>query len=86
MENTLVIRPWQFLLMNKAYVDKVNAGMKVIVSGRHTTYRVEKEKDPYKMTGEELDEIIEQGMQEYREGKTISFSSSEEMHAWLDSL
>ncbi len=86
MENTIIIRPWQFLLMYKTYVDKVNAGINVIVSGRNTTYKVEKTKDPYKMTKEEFFAKIDRAEQQYREGKYTTCRTPEETKAWLDSL
>jgi hypothetical protein len=86
MEDALVITPWQFFSRFWGYLDKIDSGINVLINGRRRTYKVERAKDPYKMTKKEYFAMLDESMQQYRDGKYTSFNSHEEMKAWLNSL
>ncbi len=91
----LVVSSREFRDNQRSYLDKVDEGIKVLIQrGRDKTYELRaakkrktvKKEDPYLIPYDEFVAKINRGMQQYKDGKAIGFNSSEEMHAWLDSL
>jgi hypothetical protein len=86
MEDALIVSPWQFISRIGTYRGKINAGIKVLISGRRHSYQIEKAKDPYRMTKEEFFAKIDRAEQQYKEGKFTRVRTPEEHRAFLDSL
>ena len=85
----LVVSSREFRDNQKAYFDKIDEGVKVLIQrGKNKTYELlrVREKDDSLMTKEQFFAMIEEAEQQYKEGKYTRISTPEEMRAFLDSL
>lgn len=82
--NTMTVRDFRSNL--SASLNRVDAGERILVRRGYKLYTViPVEEDELTITPE-LQAKIDKARQEYREGKTISIRSHEELDAFFDSL
>ncbi|MDR1402645.1 MAG: type II toxin-antitoxin system Phd/YefM family antitoxin [Tannerellaceae bacterium] len=69
------------------YFDRADNGEEVIIKRRgRTSYMLIPVYDSDFVMTPELEKRLEEGRKQYREGKTVSCKTNEELHSFLDSL
>lgn len=87
MGQVIEISSREFREKQKAYFELADKGAQIILKrGRKQAYILTPVYDSDFVITPELEERLEEGRRQYREGKTISFKTKEELHSFLDSL
>jgi len=84
----LVVSSREFRDRQKSYLDKVDAGMEILIQrGRAKSYKVTAvSEDDTLMSKEEFFAKIDRSLQEYEEGKFTRVKGKEELKKFLSSL
>jgi PHD/YefM family antitoxin component YafN of YafNO toxin-antitoxin module len=84
----LIVSTGEFRGKQKSYLDKVDNGTELIIQrSKNRSYKiVPVEEDDSLMTKEEFFAKIDRALEEYKEGKAISFATNEELFAFLENL
>jgi hypothetical protein len=87
MGQVIEISSREFREKQKTYFELADKGAQIILKrGRKQAYLLTPVYDTDFDITPELEERLEEGRRQYREGKTISFKTKEELHRFLDSL
>lgn len=87
MGQVIEISSREFREKQKAYFELADKGVQIILKrGRKQAYILTPVYDNDFVITPELEKRLEEGRRQYREGKTISLKTKEELHSFLDSL
>jgi PHD/YefM family antitoxin component YafN of YafNO toxin-antitoxin module len=84
----LIVSTGEFRGNQKSYLDKVDNGTELIIQrSKNRAYKVVPvDEDDSLMTKEEFFAKIDHALEEYKEGKSISFKTNEELFSFLENL
>ena len=82
--NTMTVRDFRTNL--SANFDRVDAGERILVRRRNRVYTIVQAEDDDLTITPELQAKIDKARQEYKEGKTTTVRTHEELDAFLESL
>lgn len=82
--NTMTVRDFRTNL--SANFDRVDAGERILVRRRNRVYTIVQVEDDDLTITPELQAKIDKARQEYKEGKTTTVRTHEELDAFLESL
>ena len=82
--NTMTVRDFRTNL--SANFDRVDAGERILVRRRNRVYTIVPVEDDDLTVTPELQAKIDKARQEYKEGKTITVRTHEELDAFFESL
>lgn len=82
--NTMTVRDFRTNL--SANFDRVDAGERILVRRRNRVYTIVQVEDDDLTVTPELQAKIDKARQEYKEGKTTTVRTHEELDAFLESL
>ncbi|MBR5118141.1 MAG: hypothetical protein IK100_05785 [Muribaculaceae bacterium] len=85
MKNAIELTTTEFRKEQKKWLDLAAQGASILICRGKELFMLNKVPTSYRLDEETL-QIVEEGLQEYKAGKTTTINNEEELNQFLDSL